>query len=436
MAAAESGRQLPSWNVVKAYLQACGAQPAEWECDWHRVAKHVTDDAHATTLSQNTGRDQPLTPHRVGNLPSPATSQPVLAQLPHDIRGFVGRTGELDRLHHLPLDTGTDPGILPICVIDGSPGVGKTALAVHFAHEVKSQFPDGQLYVNLQSFDARQRPVSAHDALGSILRSLRMEADRIPPSTTERSTELRSLLAHRRVLIIVDDAGDAQQVRPMLPANPNCLVIVTSRLRLGGLAVHDGADRISLRRLNPDEAVVLLEQSVGAGRVSAEPDAAAELTAECAYLPLALRIAGERLATRPGGTLAALVTELRDEQKRLDNLSMEGDETAAVRAAFSRSYQALPYDQARIFRLLGLRPNTVISADKSAAATGTTHPDARRALESLADRNLLEEIGPGRYHVHDLLRIYAAELARTTSDPVLQRERILHPLTRPLARQG
>lgn len=344
----------------------------------------------------------------------------VPAQLPHDIRPFVGRSDELHRLHLLLSETRTSSGIPPVCVINGAPGVGKTALAVHFAHQVAARFPDGQLYVDMRGYDAHQRPQSAHDTLESMLRGLGLAIHRIPDSTSDRSAQLRSLLANRRVLIMVDNAGNVQQVRPLLPAGADCLVIVTSRNRLGGLAVRDGADYISLSGFSYAEAFALLERTIGAGRVLAESSATAELAAKCSYLPLALRIVAERLASRPTDALGDLVSDLSDEQERLDNLTVEGDETAAVRAVFSSSYQALAPAEAQVFRRLGLHAGTEVSTAAAAALAGTTLPDARRILDELIDKHLVDEVAPGRHHSHDLLRVYAAECAED-DEPAAER---------------
>lgn len=348
--------------------------------------------------------------------PEPVGGLSVPAQLPHDIGGFVGRAGELRRLHGMLAEHRALSGVSPICVISGAPGVGKTALAVHFAHQVTPRFPDGQLYVDLRSYDAQQPPLSAHEALGSLLRGLGVPAHRMSEATSERSAQLRSLLATRRMLILADNAGEAGQVRPLLPAAAGCLVIVTSRHRLGALAVRDGAQRLALSGLSWQEALALLAHSVGADRVRAEPDAAAQLVTKCAFLPLALRIVAERLverlAARPGGAFGELVRDLRDERERLDTLTVEGDDTAAVRAVFSGSYHALTPEQARMFRLLGLHAGTEISTAAAAALAGTALPDTRRVLDQLIDKHLLDDAAPDRHHFHDLLRIYAAERAQ------------------------
>ncbi len=337
-------------------------------------------------------------------------SPPVPRQLPASVAGFVGRTRELEELTGL-LDSafGESAGTVVISAIGGTAGVGKTALAVQWAHQVEARFPDGQLYVNLRGFDPGQT-MPASDALAAFLRALGVTGQDIPAGQDERAARYRSLLAGRQMLVVLDNAGDDGQVRPLLPGGPGCLVLVTSRNQIAGLIATEGARPVTLGVLNEADAIQLLGQRIGADRMSAEPGAAAELTALCVRLPLALAIAAARVSLHPGWALAALASELRDARGRLDGLDA-GDAATSVRAAFSLSYQQLGPQTARMFRLLGLHPGPDIPVPAAASLAGTDEPAARRLLDDLARASLITEHAPGRYTLHDLLRAYAAELA-------------------------
>jgi tetratricopeptide (TPR) repeat protein len=290
-------------------------------------------------------------------------------------------------------------------------GLGKTALAVHWAHRVAGRFPDGQLYANLRGYDPAQ-PLPAADALAAFLRSLGVPGQDIPPEEEQRAARYRSLLAGKRMLVILDNAGSAEQVRPLLPGSPACTVLVTSRDALAGLVARDGAARLDLDVLPAEEAVALLRMLIGP-RADAEPAAAADLAAQCCRLPLALRVAAELAASRPAVPLAALTAELADLRTRLDLLAAGGDFRAEVRTVFSWSYRRLDADAARTFRLLGLHPGPDLEPYAVAALTGTTVPQALRALDTLARAHLIQPAAPGRYGMHDLLRGYARELSAT-----------------------
>jgi len=331
-------------------------------------------------------------------------------ELPPAVRGFTGRSAELEALTRL-LDRpgGHGAETIVISAIGGTAGVGKTALAVHWAHQVAGRFPDGQLYVNLRGYDPGQ-PVSATDALAKFLRSLGVPGQDIPPDEDGRSARYRSLLAGKQLLVVLDNAGSADQVRPLLPGTPACAVVVTSRDTLAGLAARDGAARLDLDVLPLQEAVALLRTLIGA-RVDADPAAAAELAGQCCRLPLALRVAAELAATRPAVPLAALAGELADLRTRLDLLTTGGDPRADVRAVFSWSYRHLDTDAARTFRLAGLHPGPDIEGYAAAALTGASVPQARQALDGLARAHLVQPVAPGRYGIHDLLRGYAREVS-------------------------
>jgi tetratricopeptide (TPR) repeat protein/DNA-binding SARP family transcriptional activator len=337
----------------------------------------------------------------------------VPRELPAPVAHFAGRATEFATLTAL-LDRRDEQGsgTLLISAIGGTAGVGKTALAVHWAHQVAGRFPDGQLYVNLRGYD-RGRPVPAGEALAGFLRSLGVPGADIPAEEDERAARYRSLLAGRRMLIVADNAGSADQVRPLLPGSPSCAVLVTSRDALAGLVARDGAARVFLDVLPAAEAVALLRALIGA-RVDADPAAAGELARACCRLPLALRVAAELAAGRPGVPLAVLAGELADAGTRLDLLDAGGDPGTGVRAVFSWSYRHLDPAAARAFRLLGLHPGPDIEPYAVAALTGATVAQARQALDALARAHLIQPAQPGRYTMHDLLRAYARDLAAGT----------------------
>jgi tetratricopeptide (TPR) repeat protein len=333
----------------------------------------------------------------------------VPRQLPRAVPSFVGRARELNVLTDLLAGTEASRGAAVISAIAGTAGVGKTALAVHWAHRAAERFPDGQLYVNLRGYDLEQ-PIPAADALAWFLRALGVAAQDIPPEADERAALYRSLLAGRRMLVVLDNAGSAEQVRPLLPGVPACAAVVTSRDSLPGLVARDGATRLDVDLLPPADAVALLRALIGR-RVDADPGAAEMLTAQCSRLPLALRVAAELAVARPGVPLANLVSELADQQRRLGRLEASGDPRAGVRAVFSWSYRNLDAAAARTFRLLGLHPGPGFDCYAAAALTGTALRQARQLLDLLARAHLIQPTAPGRYDMHDLLRAYARELA-------------------------
>ena len=353
----------------------------------------------------------------VGEQPAPPPRL-VPAQLPHGVSQFTGRDDELQRLRELcAAASAGDGGAVVISAIDGSAGVGKTALAIHLAHEVSASFPDGQLFVDLRGFDPRFSPVTSEDALGHLLRALGAEVDSEPTGVVAQSGLYRSLLSGRRVLVVLDNAVSAEQVRPLLPGSKGCLALVTSRNRLAGLVARDGATRVSLDVLRPAESFELLRRVLGAARVDAEADQARELASLCGQLPLALRIAAERILGYERYDIADMVDKLRAERDRLDALSTPDDEPSVIRTVFSWSYQALKPEQARTFRLLGLHPAVEFGDAEAAALLGAGTTDARRQLLSLCQLHLLEQVARDRYRFHDLLRIYAAECAERDESP-------------------
>jgi len=296
-------------------------------------------------------------------------------------------------------------------VIRGTAGTGKTALAVHWAHEVADQFPDGQLYVNLRGFDSSGRVMDPAEAVRGFLDALGVAPNQIPSSPDAQSARYRSLVAGKRVLVLLDNARDAEQVRPLLPGTPTALVVVTSRNQLTGLLATDGAHPLTLDLLSSEESHDMLIQRLGNDRVAAEPGAVQKIISACARLPLALSIAAAR-AQQTGFPLAALAAELGEAGQRLSALDA-GDAVSDVRAVFSWSYATLTPSAARLFRTLGWHPGPDLSAAAAAALAGVPVPAVRRLLSELVRANLLVEHAPGRYTQHDLLRAYATELAQT-----------------------
>jgi DNA-binding SARP family transcriptional activator/Flp pilus assembly protein TadD len=341
----------------------------------------------------------------------PARPAVVPAELPPDVGSFTGRDGELAELERV-LVAGGAPGLVVISAIHGAGGIGKSALAIHVAHRLAGRFPDGQVYVNLQGATPGLAPLGAGEVLGRLLRSLGVDPAQVPTDTEEAAARWRSLVAGRRLLLVVDNARAAVQVRPLLPASASCAVLVTSRQPLTTL---EGAVAVQLDLLPREQAVELLGRLAGQQRVAAEPRAAAELARCCGYLPLALRIAGARLVARPAWPISELVRRLADQQRRLDELTT-GD--LAVRASFEVSVQALrdspdPLDRsaAEAFGLLALPDGPDLDVLAAARLLDVPAARAERVLERLADAQLVEAARPGRYQFHDLLRLYAREHA-------------------------
>lgn len=293
--------------------------------------------------------------HHVSLTNSPAA--PVVPrQLPLAIRDFVGRTEHLAALDAL-LPT-EEAGTVVISALDGTGGVGKTTLAIHWAHRVQNRFPDGTLYVNLRGYGPGE-PATPAEVLDGFLRALGCPPEGIPIGLEAQAGLYRSLLAGRRFLIVLDNANAADQVRPLLPGSAGCLALITSRASLTGLVISESAIRVTLDLLTPQEAVDLASTIIGNHRTDAEPESVVQLTQLCARLPLALRIAAHRAAARPQSLIADLVAELSDKQTRLDHLTVPGDELATVRTVLSWSDHALLADQSRMFRLLGLHPGPI-----------------------------------------------------------------------------
>jgi tetratricopeptide (TPR) repeat protein len=340
--------------------------------------------------------------------------RPVPAQLPHSIPDFTGRDAEIDQLDkQLASGSNATRNGIPIIAIAGTAGVGKTSLAVQWAHQVRDRFPDGQLYVNLRSFDPTGTAMEPAEAMRGFLDAFAVASERIPTGLDAQAALYRSVLANRRVLILLDNARDADQIRPLLPGSPECLVLVTSRNVLTGLIATDDARPLFVDLLSADEARRLFGRRIGPVRVAAESEAVDQIIASCARLPLALSIATAWATTRPDFPLASLAEELREANLRLDALD-GGDLTTDVRAVFSWSYRQLRAHAARLFRLLGLHPGADFSAHSVASLVGLAPTRARSLLTELTRAHLIMEIRPDRFTVHDLLVAYAAELAETT----------------------
>lgn len=336
----------------------------------------------------------------------------VPAQLPNPPASFVGREQELDQLDAM-LSRNNESAV--IMALAGTGGVGKTALALHWAHRVRGRFPDGQLYVDLRGYGPDD-PVPAEEALAGFLHALGMDGASIPNDLSERASRLRSFLADTRTLLVLDNARTPEQVRPLMPATPGCVVVVTSRDPLVGLAAKEGAHRVALDQLSMAEARELLRNLLGADRAEAEPVAVDRVIQRCARLPLPLRIAAERVRLRPNVLIDDLVGEM-EPQEWLDlRPDADGDLYFSVRAVLSWSYQHLPHQAAELFRLWGLHPGHDIDIDALVALTGQDRRGTRHALEALRRAHLVGESIAGRYHLHDLLRLYAGELTREFDD--------------------
>jgi tetratricopeptide (TPR) repeat protein/transcriptional regulator with XRE-family HTH domain len=411
----ERGRSQPYLKTVRLLAEALELTEADRD-QFIRAARRLSYGAGGPEPGPASGPRQaathqaPAAPHELpaaptdftGRLAELKTLAALLAAEPRD-----GGDGGDDGADAWPGDLADGTGT--VLAIGGTAGVGKTALALYWAHQIAGRFPDGQLYVNLRGYDPDQ-PVTAADALAGFLRALGVPGPEIPPDPQERAARYRSLLAGRRMLVLLDNAGSVEQVRPLLPGTGSCVTLITSRDALAGLVVREGARRLDLDLLSPAEADVLLARLIG-DRAAADPPATAGLAAACARLPLALRVAAEIVVARPSTSIADLVTGLADRQRRLDLLEAGGDPRTAVRTVFSWSCQHLDPETGRVFRMLGLHPGPDLEPYAVAALAGTTVAQARRRLDLLARAHLIQPAEAGRYGLHDLLRAYARELA-------------------------
>lgn len=366
-------------------------------------------------------RDRPLS--ATGTESGPASGGPRNApsrpaQLPTDVRAFTGREEQLEELTSHLLAAGDEPdatSTVVVSAVSGTAGVGKTALAVHWSHRMRERFPDGQLYADLRGYDTDE-PVPAADVLTGFLVALGVPGPEIPLRVDDRSARYRTELSERRMLVVLDNASSSEQIRPLLPGATLCRTVVTSRDVLSSLVSLHGAHRLVLDVLPLKDAVRLLSRLIGP-RAASEPQAAATLAEQCGRLPLALRIAAELALSRPASPLSALTAELDDRRGRLEMLDADDDPRAAVRAVFSWSYDRLPAEAAATFRLLGLHPGPDVDAYAAAALCGRSVADTRQTLDLLAGSHLIEQTRPGRYGMHDLLRVYAAWQAERHDGP-------------------
>jgi tetratricopeptide (TPR) repeat protein/transcriptional regulator with XRE-family HTH domain len=385
----ERGHRLAPLEIARAYETHLGLTPGSL------VALH--EQARSELYSEERSR-------RPTYLRLPP--QVALHQLPADVAGFIGRESQLDQLRAVIGDyTGREGVPVVISAIAGMAGVGKSALALHLAHELAPRFPDAQLYVDLYGYEPHQR-LSPAQVLDRFLRALGMADEVLPTGVEEQASRYRALLADKRALVLLDNASSAEQVRPLLPGSSSCVVLITSRDRLAGLVATEGARLLSLDVLAPEEAVDLLARVAGRDRVLAEPKEADEVARLCGYLPLAVRIAAARLATRPAMRIFQLA-ELLASKQRLSELTA-GDRQ--VRASFSLSYEDLDRAAARMFRFLGLVPGPDFGPGVAAELAATSLEEAEGLLETLVDVHLVEAAtDQGRYRFHDLLRLYARE---------------------------
>jgi tetratricopeptide (TPR) repeat protein/transcriptional regulator with XRE-family HTH domain len=382
----EAGRNRPRPSTLRLLADALGIQGSD------------RDQLFAAAAPA-----QPATGH---------TPVPTPAQLPADLRFFAGRDAQLASLDAALDGVSASHGTAAVLIlaISGSAGIGKTTLAVHWAHRVRDKFPGGQLYVNLRGFGPRGSAVHPAEAIRSFLDALDVRAQRIPVDLDAQAALYRSVLAGKRMLILLDNASDAEQIRPLLPGVAGCAVVVTSRRALTGLIAADNAHPVVLDLLTHAEARKLLTARLGNRRISAEPSSVDEIIERCARLPLALVVAAARSATRPDLPLRSLVDQLRQAKAGLDAWTAD-DAATDVRTVFSWSYQQLSLPAARLFRLLGLHPGPSLRASAAASLAGVELDEVQQLLRELTGTHLLTEYSPGRYAFHDLLRAYAAELA-------------------------
>lgn len=389
-------------------LYRCGRQ-ADALATYHQMREVLRDELgvdpsdalhtrYQEVLRADPALDLPVRPRR-----------PRPAQLPAPPRDFSGRTEELGELD----DAVAGAGLVTISAIAGAAGVGKTALALQWAHLRRADFPDGQLYADLRGA-ATAEPVDAAHALGEFLRALGVRAEHVPQDLDSAAALYRSLVADRRMLVLLDNAHNADQVRPLLPGTSTTVTLVTSRSRLAGLVAINGARRLLLTPLHPYESLELLMALLGGRRIAAEPDAAAAVAEACGHLPLALRIAAANLLDQPRRRLADFLDDLT--RNRLSALTVADDDQAAVRSVFALSYERLEPVARTVFRRLGLVPELDATPELAAALEGIDAGRGARLLEVLYDAHLLDSRTPGRYVFHDLIGLYANERAQTEED--------------------
>jgi hypothetical protein len=403
--------RLPALDVVRRFVLACGVDDkvlSRWEAAWRRLRAELDGVRDATAWA----------PVRLG------LSRGAPAQLPLDVPGFVGREAEGERLDAVLSAAGG--GMTVLIGLFGMAGVGKTALALHWAHRIRDRFADGQLYANLRGFDPADPALSPAEALADFLQAFGVPPQRVPAGLDARASLYRSLLTGRRVLVMLDNARDAEQVRPLLPGTPGCLVVVTSRNTLSGLVAAEGAHPITLDVLSEAEAHRMLSHRLGVERVAAERKAVDDIIARSARLPLALAIAAAQASAHPDRPLAAVTGQPHDAFDGLDAFSSD-DMATDIRALFSCSYRAVGADAARLFRLMSLSPEGDLSVADVTRLAGTSVARVRRLTAELTNAHMVSEDPPGRFTLHGLMRVYAADLTRRL-DSEADRQAALHRL--------
>ncbi|MFF9037940.1 BTAD domain-containing putative transcriptional regulator [Streptomyces sp. NPDC014892] len=429
-ATGHEARALSTYRAARARLaEELGIDPGPELRAAHRAVLHGTGlptqastptstsaPAPAPTLTPISASPEPSAPVPTPTPtppPTPAPQSPPTttpAQLPHDLPTFTGRRAELEQVLALLTEDGdSGPGTVVISAIGGMAGIGKTTLAVHWAHRVADRFPDGQLYVNLRGFAPSGRVMGSGEAVRVFLDALGVPPERVPHGVDAQAALYRSLLAGRRFLVLLDNARDTEQVRPLLPGTPGCLTIVTSRDQLSGLVSAHGAHTLALRPLDTAQARSFLERRLGAARLAGEARAVAEIATMCGGLPLALACVAARAATHPDFPLSAIAAELRAAHGSLDAFSRT-DTAANVAAVFSWSLGAVSAEAALLFPLLALHPGPDFSVAATASLARLSPRRTRSLLTELAGVHLVGEPAPGRYALHDLLRAHAAEL--------------------------
>lgn len=420
-----AGRVLPPTDRFDALVRLLGATPAEQGA--LATARDRVEEARRLVRRPAAKSDDGAAGSAIDGEADGAAGEsampgvPIPRQLPMNVFGFTGRSRELATLDALAFAQPEERArAVVVSAVSGTAGVGKTGLAVHWAHRAAGRFPDGQLYLDLRGYGP-EPPVEPVDALARLLRGLGVTGPQLPADTADRAALYRTLLAGRRMLVVLDNAATAEQARPLLPGTPSCFVIVTSRDGLAGLVAREGARRIGLDALTADEAVTLLrtligpriDGTAGAAETPEPADLAelAELAERCSRLPLALRIAAELASAGPGSRSAELLAGLRDEQRRLDLLDAAGDPRTAVRSVFSWSYKSLTDSSARAFALIGLHPSKEFDAYALTALADVDLAQARTLISELARVHLVEPVGDDAFAMHDLLRAYAAECA-------------------------
>ncbi|WP_162907661.1 AfsR/SARP family transcriptional regulator [Allorhizocola rhizosphaerae] len=415
--AGRRGEALQAYGRLRTRLaEELGIDPGQHLQDLHTALLRDTVPTPIAVDHELKSMFDGVSSHQLHGQPGTA-----LRQLPAPARHFVGRDAALDELDRLVDAAGHDAVV--ISVIHGTGGIGKTALAVRWAQRAAARFPDGQLFVNLRGFDPIREPMTPMEAIRGFLDAFAVPADRIPAGVDAQANLYRTLLSGKRMLIVLDNARDIDQVRPLLPGSSGCLVIVTSRNELTGLVATEGAQPLTLDLLSMNEARGLLASHLGHARIEAEPGAVDDIVRRCAQLPLALAIIAARAAAHPTFPLATFAAELADAQRRLDVMD-GGEQYSQVRAVLSWSYQRLSTQAARLFRLLGLHHGTDVTIGAAAHLAGITPGQARLLLADLARAHMVTEYVMGRYTFHDLLGAYASEQAHAHDTETERRQAV------------